>query len=191
MNKNIKKVIYYIIILILFIVCDKVMYYFKDNKENIVINNILQLEIDSLKNDIEELTKLKYDNYNYIVGKITYKDLYNSDTYFIEYNEELNNKLVINDKGLIGIVNNHILTKVSDLSLSVKIGDNYGILKDNKIKIVNGNYNIGDVIYTSGLTSINENIIIGYIKEIKKYELETIILVDYIDIDTNYVLIIK
>ncbi len=192
MNNNIKKIIYYIIIILLFVVFDKILFYFNnDNEKNILINNTLKLQSDSLKSDIEELTKIKYDNYNYIIGKITYKNLYNSDTYYIEYDGTLNDKLVINNNGLIGIVKNHILTKVSDLSLSVRINDNYGILKNNEIKIINGDYKIGDKIYTSGLTSINENLLIGYVSDIKNYELETIIKVDYIKIDTNYVVILK
>ena len=92
---------------------------------------------------------------------------------------------------MIGLVNNHILTLVKDLSLSVKINDNYGILKDNKINIIKGNYNIGDKIYTSGLTNINNNYLIGYINNIYENDLENVIEVDYIPIDTSYVVIIK
>ena len=190
MNKKIKKIFYYLVVIVLFIVFDKVLYLIPSNN-NQVINNVLLLENNDLKKELNELTKLNYTDYDYEIGKITYKDLYNTNSYFIEYNSSYDNNIVLNNVGMIGIVNNHILTLVKDLSLSVKINNNLGILKDNKITIINGNYNIGDKIYTSNLSSINKELLIGYISNIYTNDIESTIDIKYLDINTNYVAIIK
>ena len=191
MNKKIKKVIYYIVIIILFIVFDKVIYLIPDNSKNSVVNNILLLENNDLKKELNNLTKLDYNDYDFEIGKITYHNLYNTTSYFIDYNSTFDNNVVLNDKGMIGIVSNHVLTLVKDMSLSIKIGDNYGILKDNTINIINGDYKEGMPIYTSGIASINDNFLIGYIKDISSNDIESIIHINYLDITSRYVAIIK
>ena len=191
MNKKLKKIIYYTIIIILFIIFDKVLYLIPYNNKNNVINEMLLLENNDLKKELKEVTKLNYNDYDYEIGKITYNNLYNTNSYFIEYNSSYDNNIVLNDKGMIGIVNNHILTLVKELSLSIKINNNLGILKDNKITITNGNYNIGDKIYTSNISSINDEYLIGYIDNIYTNDIETIIDIKYLDIDSSYVVILK
>ena len=191
MNKKVKKIIYYLIIIILFIVFDKILYFIPSGNKNSIINNIILLENKDLKNELNEITKLKYDDFDYEIGKITFNKLYNTSSYFIEYNSNFDNNIVLNDKGMIGIVNNHVLTLVKELTLSVKIGDSYGILKDNKIEIVNNEFEIGMPIYTSGITKINDNFLIGYIKEIKSNDIECEITIDYLVIDSSYVAILK
>ena len=191
MNKKIKRILYYLIIIILFIIFDKVLYLIPNNRKNEVINNTLLLENNDLKKEINEITKLNYNDYDYEIGKITYHNLYNSNSYYIEYNSNFDNNIVLNEKGMIGIVNNHILKLVKDLSLSIKIGDNYGILKDNKIKIINGNYNVGMSIYTSNISSINDEYLIGYIDKVDSNDIESIITIKYLDINSDYVAILK
>lgn len=191
MSKKIKKIIYYIVILAMFFVMDKIIYLIpSSNKENI-INNTCLLENNDLKQELNELSKLNYDDYDYEIGKITFKNLYNTNSYYIEYNSNYNNNIVLNDKGMIGIVNNHVLTLTKDLSLSIKINDNYGTLKNNKISIINGEYEINTPIYTSGMTSINNNYLIGYVSNVDNKNYESIIDIKYIDIDSDYVVIIK
>ena len=121
MNKKIKRILYYLIIIFLFIIFDKVLYLIPNNRKNEVINNTLLLENNDLKKEINEISKLNYNDYDYEIGKITYHNLYNSNSYFIEYNSTFDNNIVLNEKGMIGIVNNHILKLVKDLSLSIKI----------------------------------------------------------------------
>ena len=191
MNKKIKRILYYLIIIFLFIIFDKVLYLIPNNRKNEVINNTLLLENNDLKKEINEISKLNYNDYDYEIGKITYHNLYNSNSYFIEYNSTFDNNIVLNEKGMIGIVNNHILKLVKDLSLSIKIGDNYGILKDNKIKIINGNYSVGMSIYTSNISSINDEYLIGYIDKIESNDIESIITIKYLDINSDYVAILK
>lgn len=191
MNKKIKRIMYYLVIIILFLIFDKVLYLLPSNSKNIVINNTLLLENEDLKKELNKITKLNYNDYDYELGKITYHNLYNSNSYFIDYNSTFDNNIVLNDKGMIGKVSNHVLTLVKDLSLSVKINNNYGILKDNKIEIVNDNYNIGMPIYTSGITFINDEYLIGYIDNISSNDIKSIIDIKYIDIDSDYVVILK
>ena len=93
--------------------------------------------------------------------------------------------IVINENGLIGIISKvnknssevKLITN-SDTSISVKINNSYGILKskDNKLYVENikldKKINIGDKVYTSGLTSIPEGIIIGTVSKVNKDSLE-------------------
>jgi len=190
MSRKVKSILYYVVIIILFILFDKVIYLLPGNKNN-VINNVILLENNDLKKELNEITNFNYSDYDYEIGKITYRNLYNTDSYFIEYNSNFENNIVLNDKGMLGTVNNHVLTLVKDLSLSVKIGDNYGILKNNIINIISDNYNVGMPIYTSGITSINDQYLIGYIKDVNSNDIESIITIDYLDINSNYVVILK
>lgn len=191
MSKKIKKIIYYIVILAMFFVMDKIIYLIPSNNKENIINNTCLLENNDLKQELNELSKLNYDDYDYEIGKITFKNLYNTNSYYIEYNSNYNNNIVLNDKGMIGIVNNHVLTLTKDLSLSIKINDNYGTLKNNKISIIPGEYEINTPIYTSGMTSINNNYLIGYVSNVDNKNYESIIDIKYIDIDSDYVVIIK
>ena len=188
MNK-IKKIIYYFIIILLFIIFDKVLFFFpSDNNLDSYINI---LEYNDLKKEVEYLSNLNYDKYDYEIGKITYKDLYNSNAYFIESKSNLSDKIVLNNIGMIGILSNHLLTLVKDLTISVKINENYGILKNNQINIIKDDYKIGDKVYSSGIGKINDTFLIGYIKDIKHLSTNDLITIDYLDINSSYVIILR
>lgn len=187
--KKYSKTIYYLIIIILFILLDKLIYLVPS--KNYIDSNLLKLENDKLKQEIKELSNIEFNEYDYTLGKIVIKNVYNSKTYFIKTNISTNNNIVLNDKGFIGLLNNNYLTLTKDLTLSVSINDNLGILKDNEISIVKGNYSIGDEIYALNLNSINQKFLIGYVKEIKHNSLNDIIKVKYLDIESNYVGILK
>ena len=187
---KLRKIIYYIIILILFVIFDKVLYLITSNKNN-MDSYVNLLENNDIKNELNYITKLNYDKYDYIYGKITYKNLYSSNSYFIETNEELEDKIVLNDKGMIGILNNKTLTLVKDLSIGVKVNDNLGILKNNKVEIIPSNYNIGDLVYTSGVGKVSSSFLIGYVKNIEKTSSKDILDITYLDINNSYVIILK
>jgi len=189
MNKNIKKIIYYFIIIIMFIVVDKLIYYFDFNDN--VLDYVLKEENNNLKDELNKISKLNYNDYDYVIGKITYNNLYNSDSYFIETNEELSGNLVLNDKGLLGIIDNKMLKKVKDLTMSVEINNTLGILKNNKIDIIHGNYQVGDKIYSYNLSNVNQKFLIGYIKNINKLSLKDEIEINYLNINSKYVVILK
>lgn len=128
-------------------------------------------------NEIDIIYNLDYTN-TYVI----YKDIYeymNEITIKGGKDKNFDNNLVIYDNTLLGIIK-----KVNDSSsivrlitnknskISVKINEEVGVLEyiDNKLIINNiSNYsdiNVGDMIYTSGLGSVEENIYIGTVKNI-------------------------
>lgn len=84
--------------------------------------------------------------------------------------------------GIIDKVDNYssrvMLITNSKINISVKINNSYGILtaNNNTLYLENVtddvNVKIGDKVYTSGLTEIPENILVGTIKKIKQDDLE-------------------
>ena len=191
MNRKIKKIVYYFIIIILFIVFQKVIIVFSGDNKNIVINSVLELENKDLRKEIAEITNINYHDYDYIIGKITYHNLYDNDSYFIDTDEYLNNHIVLNNEGFIGILQDNKLVLTEYLNLGIKINDNNGILKKGKVYIIHGQYNEGDKVYANNINGINDDILIGYIKKVKNMSLEDIIDIDFIKIDSNYVVILK
>jgi cell shape-determining protein MreC len=190
MNRKINKIIYYFIILIMLVGSDKIIGLVKKDDHNNIINEVLLQENNDLKQELKELSNLDYHDYDYVLGHITIKNLYNTNTYFIDTNTSVNeNSPVINNEGLIGIYQNHYLITTSNLNLSIKINNNNGILNDNLIKIKSDNYQIGDKIYTSGLTNIPGNLLVGTIKSItvEENKIVTDIKINYITNNSNYV----
>lgn len=135
-------------------------YYYE---EYLKLNELL--DIDSSKLNIvytKTLIRNIYDFYNKIEIKKGTND------HFMKGN------IVLNSKGVVGIINKtntstsevYLLTN-PNINISVKVNDAYGILtsKDNIIYVKNikltHNINIGDKVYTSGLTNIPGNLIIG------------------------------
>ncbi len=91
-----------------------------------------------------------------------------------------NQDLVVSEDGVIGLLNKVstnsstvMLLTNSSISLSVKINGAYGILSstDNTIVVQNIKLNqdiaVGDAVYTSGLTSIPGDMLVGYVSDIK------------------------
>ena len=190
----------------------------KDPIYNLInIDNVgyTMIKCDHLEKDYNKL--LEFNNIDmiysldYLNTYIIYKDIYdymNEITIFGGENYGLDNNLVIYDNTLLGVI-----TKVNKSSsvvrlltnknskISVKINDEVGILtyKNNKLIVSNiSNYsdiNIGDLVYTSGLGNIRENIYIGVVKNISldDRKLEKYIEISYgLDIkNINYVTILK
>ena len=177
-----KKIIYYVIIIVLFLLIDK----FNIISIKYDDYNYIKEENNIIRKDLEYISNLNYD-YNYELCKISIKDLYSSNTYFIKCNFDTNNNVVLNNIGFIGLVNKGILTTVDKLILKVKINDNVGILKNNKINIIGDSYNIGDNIYVSYL---EEEYLIGYISNIVDYNTYKVIDIKYIDINNSYVAVL-
>ena len=190
MNKRVKKILYFFIITILFLIKDRIILMFELNNKDRVVNNILLMENNDLKKEVEELSQLNYSDYNYVLGKITINNLYNSKACFIKTNDKIDNNLpVINEIGMIGLYKDGYLENINDLNISIKINDIIGNLEKGIIKIPKGNYKANDLIYTSGLTNIPSNLLIGKIKEIKEEDngLTNIIEVEFIDNKNTYV----
>ncbi len=152
-------------------------------------------------------------NYNldYINTIIIYKDIYN---YLNEItirgglDQQFDNNPVIYDNTLIGLINKvNKTTSIVQLitnkksKISVKINEEIGILEyiNNELIVSNisnySNIQKNDLIYTSGLGNIKENIYIGTVKDIinTNKDIEKIIKVNYqINIkDIDYVTVLK
>ncbi len=161
---------------------------------------------------MQQLLDINVGDYDIIYSKIILRDIYAFYEKIViskGSNDGVKKQdLVVNELGVIGVVNNVyknscevILLTNSLMQLSVKINDSYGILTSDDKQIIVKNIkldkkiNVGDLVYTSGLTNIPENFLIGKVKDIKedKLGLEYIIEVDSISNlqNINYVAIIK
>lgn len=149
--------------------------------------------------DIEEKYQELVDAYGYSDQipysishtKILFRSIYDLDNHITIYkgsHDGLQEKnLVINEEGLVGIIsktNAHSseveLLKNNNLNLSVKIEDNYGVLRYEEntlvVKGINnkGNIEVGDLVYTSDISIYPEKILIGEVTEVSNdaYEIE-------------------
>ena len=209
MKSIIKNISIALIFICLFIFKDY-LYLILDKKEY-DFNFIKEKELEYYKAEYEKIINIKNDN-NYLLSKVIYRDVYNFyNEMTISKGENYNIK-----EGDYIIANNYFIGVVSEVEknssrvkllynslfqLSVKINDTYGILKsdNNKLYIKNivGDFIIkeGDLIYTSGLTDIMPDILIGKVKKVSKTSdnLEQIVEVEQ-DIDIkkiDYVMIVS
>ena len=193
-----KRIEYYILVIILitFMVNNRIVI----NKE---INNKNMNEIYCSNNiqDYEEYKKYSNDN-KFILTKVKYRDIYkykNEITIYKGYNDGIKEENgVINDTGLVGIVikSNKETSVVrlitnNDSNISVKINNNYGILKYNGSLYIDdlvGKVSNGDLVYTSGLGSIMENILVGSVVDVTNGVIKVESIVDMNTINYLYVI---
>ena len=208
--KNIIKNSIVIVIFLLLLIFKEYIYSFLDKKEY-NFNFIKEKELEYYKNEYEKVTNIKNEN-NYLISKVIFRNVYNFyNEITISKGKNYNIKkddYILLDNSLIGIVSqvNDNSSKVKllynpSLQLSVKINNTYGILRsdNNKLYVRNiiGESLIrkGDLIYTSGLTDIMPNILIGKVKRVysTKDKLEKIVEVEQlIDIkQIDYVMIVS
>ena len=145
-----------------------------DNKLNNIYCKKIQDDLNAYQDNL-----LTYNTTKYLT-KIKYRDIYNYQKELVVYKGYKDG--IVKD---LGVVDNNILIGVisktysdssivrlitnKDSKISIKINDNYGILKyDNKLYIddIDGVVNIGDIVYTSGLGKIIENIKVGIVTNI-------------------------
>ncbi len=186
--RMIKKNAYIIILLILYLLflCQDHLLGFLDNTDNLM-SSIYDEKLTYYQNEYEEMQKLlsiEVLDYQAIYSKVILRDIY---AFYDEitigkgsYDGVSKGDLVVNEKGVIGLVksvNNHtsiveLLTN-SNIELSVKINQSYGILTsvDNEIIVKNvkldDEIKVGDFVTTSGLTSVPGEILVGKVSEIK------------------------
>ncbi len=197
------KTIYIIIFLILFLTKDNIYLLFEnitfipDNATN------KYCELNSIDEYfVNELYDLEYT-------KVLYRDIYNFKkeiTIYKGHNYGIKEDMaVIDESGLIGIITDVydtsskvMLLTNKDISLSVKINDDYGLLKyeNNNIIISNlttNSININSEIYTSGLANIYEGIKIGNVlKKDTTTSKDNYIVNEYGDLyDINFLAVIK
>lgn len=209
----------YIILLIVFLLIvftpyiNKIIYSFNNdlNIENITNNYCISLENDY--NELLEINEFNIaNNFNLIVSKVYLRDIYdftNTLTIYKGTNSGLKEGLaVINNSGLIGTIKSvddesstvELITSKNS-NISVRINDNYGILKmDNGVLVVkdlvaNSDISIGDEIYTSGLGNLPSDIYVGKVINVSlnNTEIEKIIEVDIaVDLNNiNYILVVS
>ena len=147
-------------------------------KDTININSYTK----SLENNLEELSNNLIIKQNYYLGKVLYQNPYKFNQEIIiainTDNLDINN-YVISNNYLIGTINkkykNFIIVKLltsNDTLLQVKINNCYGLLKyQNNALIVSNisdycNINIDMDVYTSNLGYLDDEILIGRVKNI-------------------------
>lgn len=199
------------ILLILFIISllsITIFYNINDNTNDLDIA-VLSLDNMNLKEDnkyLKELNDIKLDNYDYIKCKTILRNIYSFYNEIIinvgkDKNIEINDA-VINEHGLVGIISDVydtysrvLLITNKDLNISVNINSNYGNLNNYKVTNMNNYANVyeGDIVYTSGITSIPGNIYVGRVINIEEKDIEKDITIENnIDIDhIDYLIVIK
>lgn len=204
-----------IFIIFIFLFIFKENFYKLYDTPDLEFNYLKENELNYYKNEYEKILNIYnmgINDSNYILSKVIYRDVYDF------YNEILINKgesdnvkkgdAIVSTKGLVGVISkvnkNSSYVNVlynKNLKVSVSINDTYGILEsiNNKLYVTNvlsdSIINIGDIVYTSGLTSITGNIPVGIVKSISttKDKLTKIIEVKEISNlkDIDYVVIIS
>lgn len=197
----IKKYKDYIILLslfLLFIFTSNINSFLDSNlsKDNIEINynNYLKEELDNLN----KLYNIDYiSNIDILVSKVKYRNVYEFRDILTIYkgfkdNIEKGDAILTND-GLIGIISktyehSSLVTLITNKksNISVKINNSIGVLKYNGKELIVDNVsnyeNIikGDLIYTSGLGNLPDNIYVGKVKSVslKTNGIEKVIEVD-------------
>lgn len=187
-----KKYIVLILVFLVFLLRDSWDYLVLYWKEDFKVTSICTIDNKNLEEENEELKgllNLSMENEDYIPTMVKYRDVldYLNTIEIYKGSEEGISKgmVVFNDEGLIGIVkvvNKHSsvvrLITSKDSNVSVRIGAYYGILQveDGQLVVNNlTNYDqvsIGDKIYTSGLTDVVGNILIGEVVDVYLDDLE-------------------
>lgn len=173
-----------------------------------------EMKIESLERQLYEyessMNNLKiYNQTTYVKAKIALRDIYKFYSYIVITTDESvkKNSAVVNEFGLVGFVKEtdgtsaRVSLLTSGDKISVKISNSYGVLdgydKKDKTLVVHNinnyeNINIGDIVYTSGLTDIEGNIEIGKVEKIETVGVEKIIYikssVDFDELNYLYVL---
>ncbi len=176
---------------------------------------IADLKIEYYKKEYEDMAKIidvDTKDYDVIYSRVLFRDIYQFYDEFTISKGSIDGvekkDLVLSDLGVVGIISrvnkntSTVLMLTSpEIELSVKIGDAYGILTSEDKKIIVKNIaldkkmKVNDKVYTSGLTNIPGDILIGEVKEVSTDSLELEYLLDveslaYLD-KIKYIAIIK
>lgn len=178
-NKNelIKKIVI-IIFLIVFIYGSGYLFsYLRYRDKNMVINGALKVENEVCREKIEGTLKLKYEG-SYVIGKVIFRDIhsfYKEIMIDVGSNDSIKvGDAVINSEGLVGVVfkvlpdTSYVKLISGNYNVSVKVNDTYGNLNNGVITLLDkySEINVGDEVYTSGLSNIVGNIYVGKISDV-------------------------
>lgn len=153
-----------------------------DNDEILVKNEYLMRENDTLKEEVaklKEIYELKKTDSELIIAKVITRNIYNFyDELIIDKgkNEGISKgDSIISQDGFIGVVkevreDDSIITLITNkkLNVSVKVNGTYGNFNDGVVSEITSQVqiNVGDKVYTSGLTNIKEGLYIGKVEKI-------------------------
>lgn len=144
----------------------------KYNNYDSVMLNTLKIENDNLRKkviDLETGLNLK-SNGDFIISRVLIRDIYKFyDEIIIDSNNVSLGDAVINEEGLIGIVSDIrndksiVALLTSDVNVSVSINGVYGVLQNGVVSMLDkySKINVGDKVYTSGLTLVPGGIYVG------------------------------
>lgn len=196
------KMLFILLIIIAILLKEEVYaFLFKANYTSKIEENVCIIRNEILEEKYQELVDAySYtDRVPYSIShtKILFRDIYDLNhriTIYKGSKDGLQEKnLVINERGLVGIISkvgthsSEVELLMNDhLNLSVKIEDNYGVLKYEEntfvVKGINNKeeVNIGDLVYTSDISIYPEKILIGEVVEVESdnYEIEKVVRVD-------------
>ena len=100
--KKFKCGLYYGVMILLFLVVEPIIGYLRFSDKVSVENNVLELSNNDLKQKLEELSQIAYEDYNYILAKVTIRSLYNSQYYFLDSAYSENQKhYIINQRNIL------------------------------------------------------------------------------------------
>lgn len=204
MRKKIFNVVFFIILLVIYFGKDYLYSFFSD--EYVFPESVVSVYESKNACDIYFLGE---DIFVYEPTKILYRDLYDFSEYITIYKGEdyefSKDMAVVDNDALVGIVTDVydssstvMLLTNADTVLSIKVGSSYGILKyvSNDLVITNltsEDFDVGDEIFTSGYSKLNEGILIGFVSSKKENSLEVIyyvsLLAEFNDI--KYLTVIK
>lgn len=205
-------VIAILILYLCFLGSDRILGFFDNTSQ---LSQMIDNEkLEYYKNEYEKMSYLLNINtadYDVIYSKVVLREIYQFyDEITIDKGTSdgiQDGDLVVNENGVVGVIKDagntssivRLLTS-PDMELSVKINGSYGILTSVDKALIVKNIKLdseikeGDLVYTSGLTSIPGGIYVGKVSKVNRdsLELEYILDVDSIthQKDISYVAIL-
>ncbi len=205
-------VIAILILYLCFLGSDRILGFFDNTSQ---LSQMMDNEkLEYYKNEYEKMSNIlevEADDYEVIYSKVVLREIY-------QFYDEITigkgtsdgiqkGDLVVNENGVVGVIKDarntssvvRLLTS-PDMELSVKINGSYGILTSVDKTLIVKNIKLdseikeGDLVYTSGLTSIPGDILVGEVSKVNRdsLELEYILDVDSIthQRDISYVAVL-
>ena len=205
-------VIAILILYLCFLGSDRILGFFDNTSQ---LSQMIDNEkLEYYKNEYEKMSNIlevEADDYEVIYSKVVLREIY-------QFYDEITigkgtsdgiqeGDLVVNENGVVGVIKDagktssvvRLLTS-PDMELSVKINASYGILTSGDKTLIVKNIKLdseikeGDLVYTSGLTSIPGDILVGEVSKVNRdsLELEYILDVDSIthQRDISYVAVL-
>ena len=204
LQNKFKVIMYYIVVFICVVfsyIMSNFFCYFRLDDRDYIDNYLLELQNIELSKQNEELNKflnVNLDNYEYVIGKVKYRDMYNFyEEIIIDVPGISVGDAVISSEGLVGIVVNEVgkvKLLTSTYNVSVLIGECNGNLSNGKVTMVDKvcKIDINDKVYTSGLGGVLGGIYVGDVVDIIDDNLGYVLDINLVDNKgLNYVGVIK